>query len=158
MREWKHIELTDNELKTLVKDVYDAKVFTSLHIREFDVNMLGMVFLPAFFINTPPTEPRFPEPIGNIKTDRKNKLLHFDDLENWKKEMKEWEDSTDEREIFLKNIGMFYEENSKAGPRSINGYPIFYSCKIVSRSDTKKFLEMYRKYEELREKFENEWS
>jgi len=30
MANWKHIDLTEDELKILVKDVYDAKIFTSL--------------------------------------------------------------------------------------------------------------------------------
>ena len=52
---------------------------------------------------------------------------------------------------------MLYEDNSKAGPMSINGYPIFMSCKIISNSDTTIFIEMYNKYVKMREEFEKEW-
>jgi hypothetical protein len=58
---------------------------------------------------------------------------------------------------FMKNIGMLFEDNSKAGPRSINGYPMFMSCKILSKEDAKKFLDLYGKYEKMREDFEKEW-
>jgi hypothetical protein len=54
----------------------------------------------------------------------------------------------------MEDIGMLYEYNDKAGPRGINGYPMFTSCNIVSKADTKKFLEVYKKYEEARTEFE----
>jgi len=49
---------------------------------------------------------------------------------------------------------MVFEENSKAGPTSYNGYPIFMSCQIISKSETRRFLEKYAKYEKMREEFE----
>ena len=52
---------------------------------------------------------------------------------------------------------MLYEDHSKAGPTSINGYPIFMSCKLLSKDDTKRFLDIYRKYEKMREEFEKEF-
>lgn len=35
----------------------------------------------------------------------------------------------------LQKIGMIYERMDRAEPRSINGYPIFLSFKLVSRED-----------------------
>jgi len=35
----------------------------------------------------------------------------------------------------FQNLGVIYEEVSKAGPRSINGQPIFWSLRIINRSD-----------------------
>ena len=35
----------------------------------------------------------------------------------------------------LRDIGLFYEENAKALPRSINGYPIFMSVRMLHRLD-----------------------
>lgn len=35
----------------------------------------------------------------------------------------------------LESIGVIYEYMDKAGPRSINGYPVFFSCKLLSRDD-----------------------
>jgi hypothetical protein len=35
----------------------------------------------------------------------------------------------------LTDVGMVYEELAKAGPRSINGHPIFMSCVLVHKDD-----------------------
>ena len=40
------------------------------------------------------------------------------------------------------NIGMVYEHISQAGPRSVNGYPMFMSCKMLSREDSEKLWTM----------------
>ena len=37
--------------------------------------------------------------------------------------------------------GMIYEHISEAGPRSVNGYPTFFSFHIVSKEDAKKVWE-----------------
>ena len=46
---WKHIEHTDEELKILVKDVYDSKVFTSLHLGDYDQHLVTTLFIDIFF-------------------------------------------------------------------------------------------------------------
>ena len=38
----------------------------------------------------------------------------------------------------LQHLGVIYEEISKAGPRSINGQPIFWSLRVINRSDWKR--------------------
>ena len=157
MANWEHKVMTEDELKQLVRDVYDQKYFTSLHCRgQVDPSM---IFMPVMFLGAAPTKPSFPEKTGNIKVDRKNKLNHITNLEIWEKEIKEWEseEETSKRENYFNNIGMLYESYDKAGPRSINGFPMFFSCKIVSSEDTKKFWDMYVKYSEMRENFEKEW-
>lgn len=153
MKNWQHKILTNEQLKELVRGVYDCKYFTSLQCR----NMAMSVFMPLLFLGSEPSKPNFPKSTNDIRKDRKNKILHLDELEKWKIELQEWKDQTEEREKYFENIGMVYEENSKAGPSSINGYPIFMSCIIVSKDDTARFLEMYRKYEKMREEFEKEW-
>lgn len=35
----------------------------------------------------------------------------------------------------IDQIGNIVEELSKAGPRSINGYPIFFSCQVIHKDD-----------------------
>jgi len=156
MENWTHNKITESELKELVRDVYDCKIFTSLHLKNQD-HLLMSIFMPLMFLGAAPTEPSFPEQTGNIRKDRKNKLNHFDKIDEWKKDLQKWEDDKEIREDYMKNIGMLYEQNSKAGPTSINGYSIFFSCVIVSREDTKRFIEMYNKYVKMREEFENEW-
>lgn len=38
----------------------------------------------------------------------------------------------------IDDIGFVYEYFDKAGPRSVNGYPIFFSCAMVSKADAKR--------------------
>ena len=38
----------------------------------------------------------------------------------------------------IDDIGFVYEYYDKAGPRCINGYPMFFSCGFVSKADAKK--------------------
>jgi hypothetical protein len=157
MKNWEHKVMTEEELKTLVTDVYDAKVFTSLHLDNNSSYLIGSIFMPLIFLSSPPSEPILPKQTGNIRKDRKNKLLQFDEIEAWKTDYKQWEDETPLRDAFIKNVGMIYEIFSAASPTGINGYPIFYSCKIVSKEDTTKFLVMYEKYKNMREEFEKKW-
>lgn len=42
-----------------------------------------------------------------------------------------------------------YEEYSKAGPRSLNGYPMFMSCGALSKDEFEIFVKYYKQYEEL---------
>lgn len=42
-------------------------------------------------------------------------------------------------------IGMIYEYIDKAGPRSINGMPMFFSCNYLSRGDTEKVIAYHEK-------------
>lgn len=53
-----------------------------------------------------------------------------------------------------KDIGMVYEYLSEAGPRSINGYPIFFSCKFLRKNEMEKFHEYYNAYKNLKETFQ----
>jgi hypothetical protein len=45
-------------------------------------------------------------------------------------------------------IGMLWERLEHAGPRSINGYPIFLSMNMVSIADTEKILVIFRRLRE----------
>lgn len=147
MGNWEHKIMTEEDMKTLVKDVYDAKVFTSLHLRGNDDYLISSIFMPIMFLGAAPTKPSLDK---NNQINRKNKLQYIEDCLTYERE-------TPEREAFLNEIGMLYEDNSKAGPRSINGYPMFFSCKILSKADAKRFMEMYNKYVKMREEFEKQW-
>jgi hypothetical protein len=144
MGNWEQKSMTTEELKKLVTDVYDQKIFTSFQCVGSNTMM---VFMPMMFISAAPTEPSKSE---NNQINRKNKLKYIEDKLRY-------EEETPEREAYIKNIGMLYEYYSEAGPRGVNGYPIFYSCKIVTIEDTKKFIDMYNKYIEMRKEFEKEW-
>lgn len=41
--------------------------------------------------------------------------------------------------------GMLYAKMSEAGPRSINGYPMFFSLSMVSEADAKKVWDEYKR-------------
>lgn len=56
----------------------------------------------------------------------------------------------------LKNeIGMIYEYYDKAGPRSINGYPMFLSLRVITPKETEKMLLYYEEYKKMKEAFSN---
>lgn len=45
---------------------------------------------------------------------------------------------------YIKDIGMMYEYLDKAGPRAINGYPIFTSVRLASLKDSEKVWALYK--------------
>lgn len=49
----------------------------------------------------------------------------------------------------MKNVGLIYEYNSKAGPMGINGYPIFSSMNCLTKEETKKMIQYYEKFEKV---------
>ena len=57
-------------------------------------------------------------------------------------------DATDE---YKNDIGLIYEYYDKAGPRSINGYPIFFSLAFVSKKDAKIVWEKVEKIQKIME-------
>ena len=92
--------MTDDEINALAEDIYMNRVFTSNHIRQGDLNMLPVIFVPIIFAD--------------------KKFI----------------------ELMQKDApGMIYEHLSEAGPRSVNGYPTFFSFHIVSQEDAKKVWE-----------------
>lgn len=48
-------------------------------------------------------------------------------------------------EEYVNSIGLVYEYIDKAGPRSINGYPCFFSMRLLSRADMPRLQEMIDK-------------
>jgi len=50
---------------------------------------------------------------------------------------------------YVEDVGMIFEYMDKAGPRSINGYPMFLSMQILSKHDAKIVWEKVTKLEEL---------
>lgn len=48
---------------------------------------------------------------------------------------------------------MIYEYLDKAGPRSVNGMPMFMSANILNLADFQAWLPMYEKYVEQQEEF-----
>jgi|ERR1043166_2333163 hypothetical protein len=48
----------------------------------------------------------------------------------------------------LATVGMIYEYMDRAGPRSINGYPMFLSFRVLSVGDASRLFAMAKKMEE----------
>uniref|UniRef100_A0A6H1ZZZ2 Uncharacterized protein n=1 Tax=viral metagenome TaxID=1070528 RepID=A0A6H1ZZZ2_9ZZZZ len=42
-------KLTDDEINALAEDIYRDRVFTSDHLRQGDLNMLPVIFMPLLF-------------------------------------------------------------------------------------------------------------
>lgn len=55
--------------------------------------------------------------------------------------------SAEDRET-LRDVGMAYEYLDKAGPRCINGYPMFFSVRLLSKEDTEKVFAIIRAIDE----------
>lgn len=136
---WKHRILTEQEMKELVRDVYDGKIFTSLQCGDH----VGSSFMISLFLGCGPSEDTHSDPVIRKRNNRKAKLKYIEERED--------------REAFLNSIGMFYEYMDKAGPMYVNGRPTFFSCHILSIDETKRFIEVYNKYVEARKQFEEEW-
>lgn len=54
-----------------------------------------------------------------------------------------------------KEIGMIFEYLDKAGPRSINGYPNFFSMQILTQAEWEIAHKYYEEYKEMKEKFQS---
>lgn len=143
----------------------DGKIFTSL---QCNPNMLTSVFSVILFLNNPPTPPKKPELKGgsNIKDKRKNKLDHIDEIEVWKRKMIHYNKVTypkwkknekPKNEEYISDIGMIYEDMDKALPMGVNGYPMFISCKILNKTDSKRFIEIYKSYFDKRQALDEEF-
>lgn len=137
---WNFPEMSDDDLKKIAKDIVDNKIFTDRHCSSNDIMS---IFMPMMFMGhiSWPTEDT-----------RENKLIKIF--------LKEKEKSYKKRyKIWLNNVGLVYEYLSKAGPMAVNGCPIFYSCRFLSKESTEKMFKYYDEYlklkKEIDEKFKN---
>ena len=110
-----HIDHTDKQLKDLVIDVFENRVFTSFHLR--DQNDIRLVFPVIMFLLSPLGINDYKES-GNIAEDRKNKLIHLEETKYYNEVyIKEWEEKElPKRKNFLSEVGMIYEDMDSAMP------------------------------------------
>jgi hypothetical protein len=99
---------TPEELSQFAKDYHADKIFGSWMIRDSDISMLGMVFMPLFFMDE----------ITSKQLQNSGSIFCFE----------------------------YYD---KAGPRGINGNPIFYSMRIICKDDLQQVLDKAKKIDEL---------
>ena len=52
------------------------------------------------------------------------------------------------------NIGLLYEYLDKAGPRSVNGYPCFFSVQLLTKVESEKMFVFYDEYKALNQNFQ----
>ncbi len=48
-------------------------------------------------------------------------------------------------EAEVEEIGAVWEHRSQAGPRAINGYPMFFSCRLINKADWEKALKIMKR-------------
>ena len=54
------------------------------------------------------------------------------------------------------DIGLIYEYIDKAGPGSVNGYPTFFSFRLLHKDNTVKMEEYYKQFKEAKDKMLNQ--
>tara|TARA_X000000950_G_scaffold259444_1_gene327834 strand:+ start:8298 stop:8753 length:456 start_codon:yes stop_codon:yes gene_type:complete len=132
--------MTSEEKKEFVRGCLQGQIFTSSMIPDHDwVNMVPRVFMPIAFgcLQVSVPEPEIPEEIpedmsvdefDRLQADKEDILDRHRELK--KKLQKEIDDQ----------IGVVWEWYSESLPRSINGYPIFMSCRIMHKEDWEEVL------------------
>lgn len=135
----------DAFLKTLAKDIYNNKVFTSNHCDPQEITMVFMAFTLM--------SPRCPENPYNTDTTESNRNHVIWDLLEKDELMKIYEYEYEYFEPFSKNIAMIYEymDSPNLSPTGINGLPVFFSFRYISANAMAKLNDFYRKYKEIRE-------
>jgi len=58
------------------------------------------------------------------------------------------------QDVELESVGVIYEDLSQAGPRSINGYPIFFSMRMMNTEDWQRCIKVIKKELDRREEVE----
>lgn len=138
--------MSDQGRKDFVRDWLRNHVFSSFHLKPHDEGMLGQVFYPVLFGGVLPQfkEPVIPEEIPEDMT-----VVDFDKLhDNREKIFENWEKANDLIEVqFKQQLGLIWEYWDKSLPRSINGYPIFMSCRVMHIDDWNRIWPVLEKEE-----------
>jgi len=78
------------------------------------------------------------------------------DQKDYEKALEEYPQECKDYEEYSKNIGFVYEYlGENTSPMSVNGKPVFFSARFLSKSDTKKMFEFYEQYKSIRETADN---
>lgn len=144
-----HPDQDDDFLKSLAKDIYNNKVFTSNHCRQ---NEVTMVFMCLGLLS--PQYPTNPYKTDTTEDNRNHiiwDLLEKDDL------IKIYEYEQEPFKDFINNIGLVYEymDSPNLSPTGINFLPCFFSFRHISKNDVDKLNTFYSKYKEIREEADN---
>ena len=55
-----------------------------------------------------------------------------------------------ESKEYIDDIGLIYEYWSEAGPRSVNGYPSFFSMTVLGKEDTEQVFKYHEQFEQAK--------
>ena len=105
--------MTDAQLRKFVDDYVSNRIFTSAELRDSEVDILQMIFMPLAL-----------GCLSNLQPDS------------------------------LKQVGCVWEYYDKAGPRSINGKPMFMSLNLMHIDDWKRAVVAIEREEKRRENIE----
>jgi hypothetical protein len=132
--------MTSDEKKEFIRGCLQGQIFTSSMVPDYDwVNMVPKIFMPILFgcLDVDLPEPEIPDEIPEDMS-----VEEFDRLHNEKDEILARHQALKDkvRKEVNDSIGVIWEWNSKSSPRSINGYPIFMSCRIMHKEDWEEVL------------------
>lgn len=132
--------MTSEEKSEFVRGCLQGLIFTSSMIPDHDwVRMVPRVFMPVAFgcLQVSVPEPQIPDEIPEDMSVEEFEQLHTDKEKIFARYEKLKEQLQKE---FNDQLGIVWEWNDKALPRSINGYPIFMSCRIMNKEDWEEIL------------------
>ena len=157
---WKHTSQSDEELKKITKDLYNNKIFSNLHLNEYD--SLESHFMCMLFMG--PKEPQKPQPKASedqpIIEKRDNKIYDLiqlqKDQEQYEKDMADYPFELEDYQAWFNDLGFIYEYYGESqSPMAINGRPVFFSMRLLCKEDANKMLDFYHQYKEIREAADN---
>lgn len=127
--------MTEEGRKEFVLGVLQNHIFTSAHLQPHEDP--SMVFFPILFGALAPPTLDLPEPPETIPEDWT--VEQFEAYPEKHAKLKEIAERVlrEDHEHYVKHIGGFWEYNSKALPRSINGLPCFMSMNVMHIEDWK---------------------
>ena len=138
---WEHHPHSDDELKEIAKALYNNKIFSNLHMDNQNSMTIGMVFMPLFMMGS------ISWPNDESRESKVIRLLLEDKEAGYKKRYQKW----------LSEVGFIFEYYDESMPRSINGMPIFASCRFLSKTDAQRMMDFYNKYKELQDSINSQF-
>ena len=135
-QKWESKSLSDDDLKKIAKDLFNGDIYTDRHCREYEILQR---FLPLIFMA--------PGKSSSSDTSEKRDDVIYEIIER-EIEEKYYKE-------FVSRIGLIFEYLDKCGPTSLNGGPVFFSCRFLTKEDTIKMFDYYDKYKTLRESVDN---
>lgn len=134
-------KMSGEDKKEFIRGCLQGQIFTSSMVPDSEwVRMVPQIFLPIAFgclevlPDGPPPPPQEIEEDMSVEEFDRLHETHQAAVDNWTavkaKLQKDFDDS----------LGIVWEWYDKSLPRGINGYPMFMSCRLMSREDWEEVL------------------